>query len=295
MSFFDQPSNSERSVRRANLTLEELERREVPAGLVTAAVIGGTLAVTGLNDGNPAAARLGLNNQTVVVTGAGIGSFDVSVLNGTRFTGTALSTLHFTGANAVLLDMGLGNDIVIVSNVTGFSRVVAFAGAGDDFIQVAGGATVVSEIYGGPGNDVLVGGLGLNILDGGDGNDQLFGGPGRDLLVGGFGFDTLIGGAGDDIEIGDAFMPTQSDLFRRVALNTALAHWNSTNSYSARVGATFSDLFVRVISDNSRDVLAGGLGQDWFLGRLSGQGSDLFFDRTPADELINLGSPLPSF
>ena len=47
--------------------------REVPAGLVTAAVIGGTLAVTGLNDVNPAAARLGLNNQTVVVTGMASG------------------------------------------------------------------------------------------------------------------------------------------------------------------------------------------------------------------------------
>lgn len=292
MTFSNRALKSPRSVRR--LTVEELEPREVPAGQVTAGVFGGILAVTGLNDINPAAINLGVNNQVVAVNGTGSGGFDVFVLNGTTFTGTGLAKLHFAGVSAIQLDLGLGNDTVVVTNAIGVSRVVVFAGAGDDTIHVSSGPAVVTELFGGAGNDVLVGGLGPNILDGGDGNDQLFGGPSRDLLVGGFGFDTLAGGAGDDIEVGDAFLPTQTDALRRVALNTVLAHWNTANSYSARVGVTFSDLFVRVISDNAQDAFVGGLGQDWFLGRRSGFGSDLFLDRT-FGELINLGFPLPGF
>jgi hypothetical protein len=324
MDLFRRPSNSARSVR--PLSLEELEPREVPAAQVTATIFGGTLTVAGV-DKIFAAANSGLNNQEVSVTGAGAGAVDVSVLPGTTFKGTALVTLHFTrvnsisfnmglgddvvsvsnvtgfspfftfagAVNAISFDMGLGNDSVSMSNVTGFNRITAFGGAGDDVIQVASGPLVTSEIYGGPGNDVLSGGSGPNILDGGDGNDQLFGGSGRDLLVGGFGFDTLNGGDGDDIEIGGLFMQAQSNLSaRRVALNTALTHWNAAGSYAARVATTYADLLVRVAPDNSQDVMEGGLGQDWFLGRLSGQGSDPFVGRT-ADELINLNFPLPSF
>src|SRR5262245_55589533 len=133
-------SNSERPVRR--LTLEALEQREVPAGLVSAGVFGGILAVTGLNDANLAAASLGTNNQVIAVNGTGAGGFDVFVLNGTTFTGTGLARLHFTGVSAIQLDMGLGNDTVVVTNAIGVSRVVVFAGAGDDFIQVSSGPAV---------------------------------------------------------------------------------------------------------------------------------------------------------
>ena len=101
---------------------------------------------------------------------------------------------------------------------------------------------MVSELYGGPGNDVLVGGLGLNILDGGDGNDQLFGGPGRDLLVGGFGFDTLIGAPATTSKSAMRSCRRKAIHWSRRANTAAL---NSTNSYTARVGQTFSDLFVR--------------------------------------------------
>jgi RTX calcium-binding nonapeptide repeat (4 copies) len=289
MNCFHRPSNCARSVRPGHhlpLSLEELERREVPAGLVQVASFGGTLTITGLDDLRPA-----LNNQQILVTGAGTQGVDVSVLNGTKFRGTALTKLHFTRVNAVTFDMGLGNDVVIVSGAAGISRVTAFGGAGDDVIQLAAGVTATSELYGGPGNDVLVGGSGPDILDGGDGNDQLFGGAGRDLLVGGFGVDVLNGGAGDDIITGDVFMLAQDHALRSAALNKALADWNSAGSFSAQIGAAFADVFLQTTTDNTPDLLAGGADRDWFFGRLGGPGSDLFFDHT-ADELINLNFSL---
>jgi Ca2+-binding RTX toxin-like protein len=63
-------------------------------------------------------------------------------------------------------------------------------------------------IFGGSGNDALVGGLdadfmvgyaGNDTMRGGAGNDQLYGGSGNDLLIGGKGQDLLKGEAGADI------------------------------------------------------------------------------------------------
>jgi Ca2+-binding RTX toxin-like protein len=53
-------------------------------------------------------------------------------------------------------------------------------------------------IYGGRGNDVLMGSQFGDRLYGGDGFDQLFGGNGNDLLDGGAGIDWLYPGAGND-------------------------------------------------------------------------------------------------
>ncbi len=52
------------------------------------------------------------------------------------------------------------------------------------------------------GNDTLYGGAGNDILLGLGGNDTLNGGAGSDILIGGSGKDTLIGGSGDDIIFG---------------------------------------------------------------------------------------------
>lgn len=54
-------------------------------------------------------------------------------------------------------------------------------------------------LFGGDGNDTLIGGYGDDTLDGGAGRDTLYGGAGDDTLDGGAGRDTLYGGDGDDI------------------------------------------------------------------------------------------------
>ncbi|WP_415831014.1 type I secretion C-terminal target domain-containing protein, partial [Castellaniella denitrificans] len=62
-----------------------------------------------------------------------------------------------------------------------------FGGVGDDVL------------IGGSGDDTLKGGVGDDVLIGGAGNDVLQGGDGDDVLIGGAGNDTLIGGLGDDV------------------------------------------------------------------------------------------------
>jgi Ca2+-binding RTX toxin-like protein len=57
----------------------------------------------------------------------------------------------------------------------------------------------VEDIFGGDGDDDIVGNSMANSLFGADGNDTLSGGAGDDTLDGGSGTNTLICGAGDDI------------------------------------------------------------------------------------------------
>ncbi len=59
------------------------------------------------------------------------------------------------------------------------------------------------KLYGGKGDDVLLGMGGNDRLHGGDGNDFLFGGSGNDYLDGGTGSDALFGGSGNDVLIYD--------------------------------------------------------------------------------------------
>ncbi len=80
-----------------------------------------------------------------------------------------------------------------------FSRVVLGLGGNDtlyadDTYYFFDGNT----LYGGPGNDRLIGGFGQDILDGGPGNDTLTGGASADVLIGGPGHDHLDGGGGGD-------------------------------------------------------------------------------------------------
>lgn len=76
----------------------------------------------------------------------------------------------------------------------------------DAFIQSVEGTDTDGDdrLFGGTGDDVLLGMGGDDQLDGGDGNDLLFGGSGNDFLDGGNGADKLYGGDGNDILVYDA-------------------------------------------------------------------------------------------
>ena len=103
-----------------------------------------------------------------------------------------------------------------------------FAGNGDDMVRVKPGGTplgVPIRLYGGNGDDALIGGPDDEVLFGGDGNDLLMGyggddplhgGNGEDLLDGGDGIDTLHGGRGVDWLFGpadvDAVSPDSRDV-----------------------------------------------------------------------------------
>ncbi|MGE3365049.1 MAG: calcium-binding protein [Rhizobiaceae bacterium] len=71
------------------------------------------------------------------------------------------------------------------------------------------------NVYGGDGSDVIYGGLGDDHLYGGAGNDWMAGGAGKDVLWNGAGNDTVGGGLGTDILIGgdgnDMLLGTDND------------------------------------------------------------------------------------
>jgi Ca2+-binding RTX toxin-like protein len=73
-----------------------------------------------------------------------------------------------------------------------------FGGGGNDALV---GGDQGDILDGEAGNDNLYGGAGDDVLDGGAGNDTVSGGDGDDVLCGGKGNDTLSGGAGDDVYV----------------------------------------------------------------------------------------------
>ena len=119
-------------------------------------------------------------------------------------------------ADRVIINGTGGNDVICVGeNVT--QPVEVFGGDGNDLIV---GGLNDATLHGGGGNDWLIGGSGHNLLDGGDGNDllevpcnnrnaaTLLGGRGNDLLFGGKGNDRLEGGDGNDVLDGRGGMDT---------------------------------------------------------------------------------------
>ena len=75
--------------------------------------------------------------------------------------------------------------------------IVIDAHGGNDLVNVSSELTLAAVIFGGDGNDWLVGGGGDDAIFGEEGNDFLFGRGGDDELDGGPGIDLFFGGAGD--------------------------------------------------------------------------------------------------
>lgn len=84
----------------------------------------------------------------------------------------------------------------LIENVIGGQGwdVISGNAANNELIGRAG----MDSISGGPGDDRLYGGVDRDFLHGDGGNDILFGGVNSDYLYGGWGNDTLAGGNGSD-------------------------------------------------------------------------------------------------
>jgi len=191
---------------------------------------------------------------------------------------TALVVGGTTG-NDVIFFSKVDNAGAIAVTINGVSqgvfhptgRLIAFAQAGDDDVEVDPGISNAAWLYGGAGNDFLKGGAGANVLLGGDGDDTLSGGGGRNLLIGGNGRDHLFGGGGDDVLI--AGTTAWDD--REEALAAIMKEWTSADDYATRVSHLRGTLAgglngpfllnaTTVFDDHAADSLNGGPGLDWF-------------------------------
>lgn len=139
-------------------------------------------------------------------------------------------------------------------------QIVVHARAGNDHVHVIGcffgGITKDAVIFGGDGNDQLIGGRGNDVIVGGAGNDHMYGGHGRDILIGGSGRDKIDGGRHNDLLIAGS-ASNESD---QASLDVALAAWIDGDLSAAL-------LSLGAISDDAaRDHLRGGRGTDELIG-----------------------------
>jgi Ca2+-binding RTX toxin-like protein len=221
------------------------------------------------------------------------------------------------GQQSLFVGGTTGNDTIVVSPTSGgavqvqingvvvgsfapTARIVVYAQAGDDDVQVAGGITLPAWLYGGDGNDRLKGGNGNNVLIGGAGDDLLVGGSGRDVIIGGAGADRLIGNGGDDVLIGGTTRYDDAP----AALGAIMAEWASDHAFATRVANLTdsgtgllsrlnADYFLldsgsgqTVFNDASSDQLTGSAGSDWFFAGTA----DKLTDLTAADRAFIFGT-----
>lgn len=138
---------------------------------------------------------------------------------------------------------------------------------GSSVLQKSGfvGPTIQPKvIYGGRGNDTLVGdagddrlyaGAGHDLLYGAAGNDYLEGGAGNDSLSDGAGADTLLGNEGNDILFGG----DDADWLDGGSGNDTL---NGGSSNDRLLGGAGND---RLVASHGYDCLSGGTGNDVFV------------------------------
>jgi Ca2+-binding RTX toxin-like protein len=272
---------------------------------------------------NPYAA---VGTYTIQVTINDVGGSSASVSGTATVSGVAVAPDPCCGGQMLLVSGTAGDDTIVISPGsqgapgqatdllvtlngvsqevlapagTSFSRVVVYAGPGNDDVTVAGSITLPAWLYGGDGNDRLKGGNGPNVLVGGAGDDLLVGGSGRDLLIGGTGADRMIGNGGDDILIGGTTVYDGNE----AALCAIMAEWTSSHDFSTRVANltdTGSGLMSRlngayflldsgsgqtVFNDSSSDTLTGSAGSDWFFAGTADKVTDL----SASDQVFCLG------
>jgi Ca2+-binding RTX toxin-like protein len=164
-----------------------------------------------------------------------------------------------------VIDGGPGTDQIIGDGVLeeGYCRagtIDASLGVGNDTLYSGTGVPGrQGELWGGVGNDVLVGGPDVDILNGGQGNDHISDPSGsngsfRDYLVGAKGNDTLIGSPDGDVLSGGK----GDNILQGGAGNDDLFADKGKSRYSAGAG----DDFVRS-RNRVRERVNCGSGRDY--------------------------------
>jgi large repetitive protein len=159
---------------------------------------------------------------------------------------TSTANLTFNFASSVGTTGTDGADTLVASDDTG---VTLYGGEGDD------------HLIGGAGNDTLYGEAGSDTLEGGAGNDYLDGGAGSDALYGGAGNDTLVYDASDSIIDGGAGTDTllinasgTVDLSNVAAIATSIEVLDLTQASVAVTNINVDDV-ISLTEDSTTHIL----------------------------------------
>ena len=191
---------------------------------------------------------------------------------------------------------------VTYTGITGGIHV--FTGSGNDKIDAAGISTKSTVLFGGDGDDTILGGNGENYIDAdgseGRGNDFVQGGIGKDTIyadgvkgldrAGDFGRDTVYGGDDDDVIYSDGAEGSSSDYVDGGAGNDTI-HGNgdravrSTGVYGSDtiLGGTGDDIIIHDGAEGAGDSVLGGEGNDLVIG---GNANDTISGGADSDVII---------
>jgi 6-phosphogluconolactonase (cycloisomerase 2 family) len=170
------------------------------------------------------------------------------------------SHASLTGKLVMFAQGGL-QDVIVALGVAD-RRTLMYGGAGNDLLI---GSLLGDTLYGGDGDDTLFGYLGA----GSDGNDLLDGGSGDDVIYGSGGSDTLYGGAGEDMLWGGIVNLSNPE----GQWILVPQEWQSEEDYLDRIQVIIDGLLDETLetgfaNDNSVDHLYGGIGAlDWYIYR----------------------------
>lgn len=116
------------ATRHRRFGFEQLERREVLAGNVTAVIDGGNLVITGDSGNNNIVISRGPLGQVIVAGGTEGGAIGTE----TQINGSVAPAILSGFAVDVLINMGDGNDRVVITDFTSSNVINAYLGGGDD-------------------------------------------------------------------------------------------------------------------------------------------------------------------
>jgi Ca2+-binding RTX toxin-like protein len=185
---FVRPSRAARQSRRQtrSLAIEALQERITPS--VTGVFLPNVGLLTILGDALDNTIDVSRNAAGQILVNGGA----VSIRGGTP---TVANT-----ANIQIFGLG-GNDQLTLNEANGaLPRANMFGGAGNDVLVGGSGA---DQLFGEAGNDTLLGKGGFDFLFGGAGNDTLTGGDADDLVFGQAGDDRMIWNPGDDTDLNE--------------------------------------------------------------------------------------------
>ncbi|HEV7881283.1 S8 family serine peptidase [Bradyrhizobium sp.] len=243
-------------------------------------------------------------NWTVVIHDTGTSGTDSIVSYALRIYGNdhgADDTYFYTddfaaaaGDRSVLSD-GSGNDTINAAATTtdlvldlnpGHSSTIAGRP-----IEISAG-TVIENVFGGDGNDLIIGndadnrlagGHGHNMLQGGAGNDTLDGGPDGSILVGGIGNDSYAIRSAGDVVVENANEGTDTGLVYMSSYVLGANIENASAELTSGQTLTGNDGDNWLRGNVGNDTLVGGAGNDTLIG---GGGNDGLFGGTGNDQYV---------
>jgi hypothetical protein len=176
-------------------------------------------------------------------------------------------------SNDIRIQLNKGQVNVAVDNggsdfqtpLAGLNGLVVYGGANDDNIQVDNHLMLTAYLFSGSGYTQIQGGGGPTIEVGGSGGGSFRGGSGRSILIAGTGQAQLQASNGGSILIG-GYTDSDSNL---PALQAALTEWSSSDTYAVRTTSPALSIFsaATVHSNGFDDSLQGVGGStplDWF-------------------------------